>query len=279
MKKSIRFIALAATLITGTTALSSSLPVTEKRAVEFSIDGIGSEIDAAAYSRLRSIISHAVSNNLIDKFIVYGYSSQNGFSGCVEERAENTIPNEAFEQWVSQLNTVHPKSGTTYSFNRIDSCLAIASATDKPITVQIAKPDDRIACVPDSGESLTDMHKELGAIAVYSAAKELPDGLLNAAPCGFETGQYNVYEIAATDLDPAIKSGFTTWPETAVFLSNQSPTPLQFNTTNNCTSTMCTTDRQWTTTTSASATGCTSYSCINHVKWISTPTGRQCVTC
>jgi hypothetical protein len=57
---------------------------TENRAVEVSISGIGPAVDTAAYATVRQVIGHALADGVIDKFVVYGYGIEGGFSACAE---------------------------------------------------------------------------------------------------------------------------------------------------------------------------------------------------
>jgi hypothetical protein len=217
MNKTIQRIIVAITLLASSAAFSATEPPTEDRhAVEISIGGNGSGVDMAAYRKLRSLIGNAVGNSVIDKFVIYGYGREGGFSGCVEDRPNGAAPSPTFEKFVKKLNAIHPNPDTSYSVDRVKTCPALPVVADKPATVKVAKSDGSIACEPGSGTALSDMQKELGDIAVYSATK-ISDGLMHPAVCGIPTGQYNVYEIAETDLDRAIALGFTEWMEIAPF--------------------------------------------------------------
>ncbi len=210
MKYLVRFKVLATTLFASVTAFSANLPTNEDRkAVEISIGSNGVEFDVAAYGELRKKIATAVANNVIDKFTIYGYGIEGGFSGCVEVNPTLTS-SKAMEILVKQLNTIKPKSGTTYSVNPIESCSVLPVQAEKSITVHVAKLDSSASCEIGSGTPLTEMQKELVGIAVYSAQK-LSDGSSQSDVCGIQTGEYNVYEIAESDLSQALALGFTEW--------------------------------------------------------------------
>lgn len=227
MKMFFYCITLLTTLLAGSVAFSASVQTTEDRhAVEITIGSIGTGVDAAAYRKLRAVIGNAVSNNVIDKFVIYGYGKEGGFSACVEDRPGSAAPGSAFENLVKKLNAITPKTGTIYSINRIQTCPALPLAANKPATVQVAKSDGSIACEPNSGAALSDTQKELGEIAVY-AAEKLSDGLIRPAVCGIATGEYNVYEIAETDRDQAIALGFVLWSEIAGLPATQLSLPLK----------------------------------------------------
>jgi hypothetical protein len=212
MKSTCIILGFSAIFFANTTVFSASLPIIENRhAVEISIGSIGTGIDTKAYLNLRKVIGNAITNSIIDKFVIYGYGIEGGFSGCVEDRPSSAIPSTAFNQFLTQLNAIHPKSGTTYSLHRIKTCPALPVMAIKPATVQVAKFDGSISC-GISGKSLAEMQKQLGVIPVYSA-KKLSDGLLRIAVCGIETGLFNVYEIAKTDLAKAKALGFTDWSQ------------------------------------------------------------------
>ena len=147
MKNLVRFVLLITTLFASVTVLSAAhFKAEDRRAVEISIGGIGNGIDAGAYGKLRKVIGDAVTNSIVDKWVVYGYGSEGGFSGCIEDRPATVLPSKAFENTVKQLNNIHPKSGTTYSVQRIKSCLALPAVIKKPKTVYVAKPNDSISC-------------------------------------------------------------------------------------------------------------------------------------
>lgn len=183
----------------------------ERQAVEISIGSIGAEFDEGAYRKLRKTIGKAFAHGVIDKVTVYGYGIEGGFSSCVEA-GSGSASGKAVTSFVEQLKAIQPKPGTFYSVQRIAHCLILPGAAPKPATVQVAKPDGSIGCALGSGASLTEMQKELGKIKVFSAWK-LSDGLVRAEVCGFATGQYNVYEIAQTELGQAVALGFTLWSE------------------------------------------------------------------
>lgn len=93
------------------------------------------------YRKLRHLIGDAVSNKLIDKFIVYGYDEEGGFSACVEANTA-TATSPAFEKFVKRLNNIHPKSGTFYTINDTQRCqiqpaIAAAAVKMKPVPLAI----------------------------------------------------------------------------------------------------------------------------------------------
>ncbi|MGZ5050587.1 MAG: hypothetical protein ACXWF8_01040 [Methylobacter sp.] len=115
MKKSDYSFALLSTLLISTSALA------ENRAVELGISGIGPAVDAAAYQTVRQVIGHAVANGVIDKFVVYGYRVEGGFSACIE--AAPQVQAEKLDAVVRQLNTIQPNSQTTaYSVKPAERC-------------------------------------------------------------------------------------------------------------------------------------------------------------
>lgn len=190
--------------------------VTEKaetrHAVEISINGNGYAIDKTSYKKVRKAIGDAVTNDVIDKFMIYGYAKEGGFSSCVEERPSSNPPSPAFEKFVKQLNAIKPPRKTTgYSVNRIQTCPALVAEPIKPKTVFVAKSDESKQCDKTSGLSLFEM-QELMNFPVYSSAKK-SDAMMHITLCGAETGIFNVYEIAETDLEKAKKLGFTEWTE------------------------------------------------------------------
>ncbi|MCX7094168.1 MAG: hypothetical protein NTY50_12060 [Methylobacter sp.] len=183
-------------------------PIVETRhAIEISIGGIGPGVDPVAYKKLRQLLGNAVAASVIDKFVIYGYGREGGFSACVEDRPSAQPPSKAFEKFVKQLNGIKPDPSTSfYSVNRLLTCPPLPAASD---TVRVAKSDESKQC-ENNGISLADMQQQLGDIRVYVASKE-HDDLARIALCGADTGIFNVYVIAAGDLEQAIAAGFSEW--------------------------------------------------------------------
>lgn len=93
----------------------------QNNAVEVSISGIGPPVDAAAYETVRQVIGHAVADGVIDKFVVYGYGVEGGFSGCIEAAPQGQEEN--LDAVIRQLNTINPDPQTTaYSVVPTESC-------------------------------------------------------------------------------------------------------------------------------------------------------------
>lgn len=195
-------------LLAASVLYAKPAPLVETRhAIEISIGGIGPGVDAAAYKKLRQLIGNAIAASVIDKFVIYGYGREGGFSACVEDRPRIQPPSKAFEKFVKQLNNLKPDPNTSfYSVNRRLTCPPLKSAAD---TVRVAKSDDSRQC-ENNGITLAEMQQELGDMRVYAMTKE-HDGLLRIALCGADTGIFNVYDIAATDLEQAIAVGFFDW--------------------------------------------------------------------
>lgn len=85
---------------------------------------------------------------------------------------------------------------------------SLGTAGGQELHVFVFKPDLSKQCEANSGITLESMEKELKDIRVFSKKKS-DDGKMYAAVCGGKTGRINVYEIAQTDLEKAIKLGFT----------------------------------------------------------------------
>ncbi len=75
--------------------------------------------------------------------------------------------------------------------------------------MRVAKSDNSRQC-ENNGITLAEMQQELGDIRVYAMIKE-NDGLDRIMSCGADSGTFNVYDIAATDLEQAIALGFFEW--------------------------------------------------------------------
>lgn len=177
--------------------------------VEVSIGSIGGEFDVTAYKALRKAIGENVKNEILDKFLIYGYGIEGGFSGCVEAAPGMAISSR-FSKFLTKLAAIKPKTGTTFYFKRVLNCPNLPVVGNQPTTVKIAKADGSLACEPNSGISLSKMQEELKGIQIYSAHK-LADGLIRPAVCGIPTGMFNVYEIATSDLENALTRGFIEW--------------------------------------------------------------------
>ena len=202
-------------LFTNVTTVSTVVkPIETRHAIEININGIGPAVDRMAYKKLRKTIGDAVTNEVIDKFVIYGYGKEGGFSGCIEDRPLLTVePSKNFEKLVKQLTAIKPNRKTTaYSISRVKTCPALVAEVEKPTTIFVSKSDESKQCDADSGVSLSVMQTQLIDITVYSAVKK-SDGLMHIALCGAETGNYNVYEIAAVDVEKATKIGFSEWIE------------------------------------------------------------------
>ena len=207
MKKSAYLLPCITGLLVSSMLHAKPMPIVETRhAVDISIGGIGSGVDAIAYKKLRHLIGNAIANDVIDKFLIYGYGREGGFSACVEDRPSSQPPSKAFEIFVKQLNGIKPASTSFYSVNRLLTCPPLII---KPSTVRVAKSDGGLQC-ENNGITLADMQQQLGDIGIYAAIKE-KDDLIRLTVCGVDAGIFNVYEIAATDLKQALALGFTEW--------------------------------------------------------------------
>lgn len=214
IKKAVGLLLMAGLFANVATAATVVKPIESRHAIEININGIGPAVDRTAYKKLRKAIGDAVANEVIDKFVIYGYAKEGGFSGCIEDRPSTAAPSRTFEALVKQLTAIKPNRKTTaYSVNRVKTCPAlVVSEVEKPTTIFVSKADDSKQCEAASGVSLSAMQTQLTGITVYSATKK-SDGLMHITLCGAETGNYNVYEIAATDVETAKKLGFSEWIE------------------------------------------------------------------
>lgn len=91
----------------------------ENRAVEININGIGPAVDEAAFTTVKQIVGAAIGNGIVDKFVVYGYGFEGGFSAC----AQASPRSQGFAPFIRQLRSVQPNPETTaYSIHRVDAC-------------------------------------------------------------------------------------------------------------------------------------------------------------
>lgn len=213
IKKAVELLLMAGLFANVATAATVVKPIESRHAIEININGIGPAVDRTAYKKLRKAIGDAVTNEVIDKFVIYGYAKEGGFSGCIEDRPSAAAPSRTFEALVKQLTAIKPNRKTTaYSINRVKTCPALVAEVEKPTTIFVSKADESKQCDATSGVSLSAMQTQLTNITVYSATKK-SDGLIHITLCGADTGNYNVYEIAATDVEAAKKIGFSEWIE------------------------------------------------------------------
>lgn len=217
MIKLVRYLAMIGLVLFSAVLNSANVPTAKNPfGIEISIGSVGQRIDLDAYTKLSQTIGNNVSSNVIDKFLIYGYGYQAGFSGCVEA-APGLVPGIDFTKLLNDLNAIQPKADTVYSVKRILTCPNLLPALPSTLpTAQVAKPDGSLTCKPGSGISLSAMQKQLGNIVVYSYHK-LPDGLTPPAVCDSPTGTNNVYEIAAADLTKAMALGFLDWRKVTPF--------------------------------------------------------------
>lgn len=85
-----------------------------------------------------------------------------------------------------------------------------SSSKDLSNRVFVYKPDGSLQCGQGQKIEINEMKKQLGSIEVYSSDNK-HDGLMRVQICGQPTGSCNIYEIATSDLDQAIKLGFKKW--------------------------------------------------------------------
>lgn len=86
----------------------------------------------------------------------------------------------------------------------------ISNEKDLSPRIFVYKPDGTLQCGQGQRIDLSTMKKELVGIEVFSAQNK-NDGLMRIQLCGHPTGDNNVFEIAAKDLEPALKLGFKKW--------------------------------------------------------------------
>jgi hypothetical protein len=132
-------------LLTNVTTASTVIkPIETSHAIEININGIGPAVDRMAYKKLRKTIGNAVTNEVIDKFVIYGYAKEGGFSGCIEQRPFLGVAlSKNFEMLVKQLTAIKPNRRTTaYSINRVKTCPALVAEVEKNTTIFVSKSDE-----------------------------------------------------------------------------------------------------------------------------------------
>lgn len=217
MKKLLHNFALISLMLFSAVLNSANIPTAKNPfGIEISIGSVGQTIDLNAYTKLSQTIGSNVSSNIVDKFLIYGYGYEAGFSGCIEA-APGLVPGIDFSKLLNNLNAIQPAAGTAYSVKRILTCPGFLPLLPSTLTTAlVSMADGSLNCKPASGISLSVMKKQLGTITVYSYHK-LPDGSSHPADCGLATGVHNVYQIAATDMSKALSLGFLDWTKITPF--------------------------------------------------------------
>lgn len=91
------------------------------KALTININGIGPAVDGKAYKKVRLTIGNAVTEGVLDKFIVHGHAIEGGFFACVE--ASSRAPAKSFDKFTKKLRAIRPNPNTTaYSVEPVDSC-------------------------------------------------------------------------------------------------------------------------------------------------------------
>ena len=90
------------------------------RAVEININGIGPGVDAAAFATVKQVIGSAIANGTVDRFELYGYAKEGGYSACAQ--ASPFTLNIA--NLIQQLRSIRPNPSTTsYYVTPTTTCL------------------------------------------------------------------------------------------------------------------------------------------------------------
>ncbi|MDO4248585.1 MAG: hypothetical protein Q4C79_06440 [Neisseria sp.] len=100
---------------------------------------------------------------------------------------------------------------TVLAIGLLTACTLAGQREDARIRVY--KPDGSRQCEEGSGIGAQAMKQELHGIRVYAAEKQMLYGVMFPTVCGGQTGNINVYTIAAKDQAEAQKRGFAVLPE------------------------------------------------------------------
>ena len=101
------------------TLLASAVVLADNKAIEISIGGIGPAVDAAALETVQQVIGQAVTDGVINKYIVTGVGIEGGFSACAEASADS----KGFNDFIKQLRTIKPNPKTSfYAINKVAGC-------------------------------------------------------------------------------------------------------------------------------------------------------------
>jgi hypothetical protein len=109
-------------LLVGSVLAMHAPAVAEDRAVNIIIGSIGGPVDDAALQTVRQVIGYAVARGTVETFLVVSRGEiEEGFSACAE--AGFATPQEALTDFVRQLQSIHPQSGTFFNVHPTASCL------------------------------------------------------------------------------------------------------------------------------------------------------------
>lgn len=111
---------LAALAISAMFAPGSAIAA-ENRAVKVSIFGIGPAVDGEAYKQVRQVFGEGVASGTLDKFVVYNYGIEGGFSACAE--LGKFLPSSELRGVLDKLNEIKPNPSTTsYAVQAVGVC-------------------------------------------------------------------------------------------------------------------------------------------------------------
>ena len=108
MSKSLRLAVCACLFVN---ALAVQADVGQVQALSVDILGIGPPVDPKAYRQVRNLIGNAIAKGTIDKFLIYGYGKEGGFSGCVQ--AGRFSDEKDFQRLVKAFKSVRYNKNTT----------------------------------------------------------------------------------------------------------------------------------------------------------------------
>lgn len=87
---------------------------------------------------------------------------------------------------------------------------SMTAPKDLTARVRVYKQDGSEQCGTGKKLDPSVMQKELESIEVFSVENK-HDGMMRIQMCGHPTGNCNIFEIPAADLDKALKLGFKKW--------------------------------------------------------------------
>ncbi len=135
-------------LLVGSVLLINAPAFAENRAVEININGIGPPVDNAAFQTVRQVIGHAVAQGIIDKFFVYAYGIEGGFSACAQAAPHVRV--KQLRAFVRSLRSICPDPQTTaYSVNLTQSCSDTVACTQE---AKLCPDGSTVGRVPPSCE-------------------------------------------------------------------------------------------------------------------------------
>lgn len=122
---------LAYALIIAMVMLNPVTASAEERAVNVNIGSTGGVMDSMSVNKVRKAIGHAITDGTVDTLYVYSprmngpIFREGGLSLCAETGFSAT--SKSFSDFIQQLRSIHPQSGTFYNVELTQACEPIGA--------------------------------------------------------------------------------------------------------------------------------------------------------